>query len=464
MARRVSPSHLQKPSLAWAIICKDGERSLPTLLDSIAPVARQIVIALDDRTSDRTARIARKYGAEVHPFTMCETHACARHNPPIQAQHFARARNFAHSKLDLDLDFVGWIDGDDQLINGQLLPDLLAKVPTGAIGVWAEYVYAYATRPDGSIAPNTSFHRERIFRTKVDGIAPRWEWKYRVHEVCAPEGLPPGYQARWILNNDVKWLHQAGAHKTNESAPRNLTLLEIDYEENPTDSRTLFYLGNQYFAMGQWKEAAFWYEKLLEVGTNPYENWQAQLYACKAFQRLGYLDHALRMAYGTLNTMPQHHEGYYALAETYSLMEEDAKVEYWSKAVEQLAASGLVTNPPFFVFRNPADNDFNRFMPIADAYQRQGRITEAREQLEKAYANFPDERVKVAIDGHRKTETDMETANSFVRMAEVTRDPAIITDLYRRLPLSVKSFGRVRDLAVPAMLAERQGVLNGAAS
>lgn len=442
------------------MIALNAEKTIGTWLESVAPYARQIVVGLDDRTTDKTAKIARKYGAEVHPFPMCETHACPNH-APFQAQHFARARNFIHSKADLDLDFVLWGDSDDVLHNHQLLPGLLAAVPQGAIGVWAEYVYAYAKRPDKSLAPTTTFHRERIFRTKVDGLPVKWEWKYRVHEVCAPEGLPEGYQARWILNNEVKWIHQDGAHKTDQSAPRNLALLEMDYEENPTDGRVLFYLGNQFFAMAKWREAAFWYEKLLEVGTNPYERWQSQLYACKAYQRLGHLEHALRMAYGVLHTFPQHQEAYYSLCEVYGLMGEDDKVEFWTKAVRALEASGMAQRPPFFVFANPLDLTFNSRLPLADAYQRMGRISEAKAELQAAWASFPDERIGTAIKMHEQTEADIETANAFVRIAEVSKDPATIIRLYEALPQAVKSFGRTRDIYVPALLAQRSGQLNG---
>lgn len=461
MSRRpASVAQAQKPSLGLGIICKDGEKTLPKLLDSIMPYVRQCVVALDDRTTDRTAKIARKYGAEVHPFEMCTTHQCPSH-APFQAQHFAKARNFSFSKLDPSLDFWCWLDADDVIHNGQYLPALLANTPPGAIGTWFEYVYAYAKRPDGSLAPTTIFHRERILRTKVDGMPVRWEWKYRVHEVCAPEGLPGDYQGKWLVNNEIKVIHQDGAHKTESSAPRNLALLEIDYEENPRDARVLFYLGNQFFAMGRWREAAFWYEKLLDIGENPYERWQAQLYACKAYQRLGYLEHALRMAFGVLHTFPQHHEAYYSLCEVYSLMQEDGKVEFWTKMFRSLEAAGMLQRPPFFVFANPMDVGFNSFMPIADAYQRMGRITDAKMELQQAYRNFPDERVAAAIQMHERTEADIETANSFVRIASLSKDPATIIRLYEALPNSVKSFGRVRDCALPVVLAQRAGVVNG---
>lgn len=443
-----------RADLCMTMIVKDGGKSLDACLSSFRPYVRHIVIGVDDRTTDKTAKIAKKHGAEVHYFPMCDTHTCRDHGS-VQAQHFARARNFVMSKVDPnEFAFASWVDADDEIVRADLLPELCAKTPAGAIGMWAEYIYAYSKRPDGGIVPNTAFHRERIFRLKVDSHPVKWDWKYRVHEVCAPE-MAEGYQARWILNNDVKWLHQDGAHKSEHSAPRNLLLLEIDYEEKPDDSRTVFYLGNQYFAMGRWAEAAFWYEKLQEVGQNQYENWQAQLYACKAYQRMGALDHALRSAYGSLEAAPQHHEGYYALAEVYALMGEDDKVIHWTKVVRALDSAGVVTNPPFFVFRNPMDGSFNSRMPIADALVRKGQIAQAREELEAAYSVMPDERLGQAIAGHRKTESDMETANAFVRLAEATRDPATILRLYEKLPQGVKAFGRTRDLVMPLMMRER---------
>ncbi|MDQ5854218.1 MAG: glycosyltransferase family 2 protein [Chloroflexota bacterium] len=63
--------------LSVAVIARDEERHIAEALESAAPVADEIVVLVDSRTVDRTARIARAHGALVYeePF---RSHAAQR--------------------------------------------------------------------------------------------------------------------------------------------------------------------------------------------------------------------------------------------------------------------------------------------------------------------------------------------------------------------------------------------------
>jgi glycosyltransferase involved in cell wall biosynthesis len=56
--------------LSVAIIARDEERHIGAALDSVAGLADEVVVLLDDRSADRTAAICRERGARVHsaPF------------------------------------------------------------------------------------------------------------------------------------------------------------------------------------------------------------------------------------------------------------------------------------------------------------------------------------------------------------------------------------------------------------
>ena len=56
---------IRKPSLGFALIAKDAEHHLGACLESIRPIAEQIVVCVDERTTDKTARVAKKYGAQA---------------------------------------------------------------------------------------------------------------------------------------------------------------------------------------------------------------------------------------------------------------------------------------------------------------------------------------------------------------------------------------------------------------
>lgn len=433
-----------------ALIARNASATLGACLDSLRPWVRQIVVCVDETTTDDTAQVARDHGADiVAPVTVSDWHECPHHGR-VLAQHFADARNVSFSHLDPDLDFWMWIDSDDVLVGGEHLARACAEIPADAVGFWLPYIYAQAHSSDGTATPNTVFHRERIIRTRLGDKPVSMKWQYRVHEVIVPTVAAA---VRWVQNDEIRIVHQDGAHRSGASAPRNLLLLEIDLEnegDNP-DPRTVFYLGNQYFAMGRWAEAAHWYEVRCAMDSpNAYEVWQSAIYASKAYQRLGAPRDAMRMAWIAIDAVPNHREPYFALAEVYSMIGDDDKVLFWTG----VGRSSAFTEPPIWVFRNPLDSAFNNRVILADALVRQGKIIQARQELEGAYAAFPDARIGESIAHYRQTEREMRSAQSFVDLARLmTRDARIA--LYEALPEGVRRFGRARDVAIPAMIERR---------
>lgn len=438
-------SNIRKPRLGWAIIAKDAEQTIAACLDSIRPVAEQIVVCVDERTTDKTARVAKRHGAQIHPVKVSDWHECAQHGR-VLAQHFAAARNASFSYLDQSLDWWCWIDSDDVFKGADKLADILDAVPPDHVGLWVPY--HYATMKGGEYT-NTLFHRERFLRPPVG-----WEWAYRVHEVVTPKRPGP-----WIMANDVAMYHQEGVHKTENSATRNLLCLEIDYEEDPRQSRTLFYLGNQYFAMGEWERAAYWYEQLgqLELDTNEpvnvYELWQARCYQAMAFQKMNNLNMAMQACFGAIDSQPEHPEPYFILASIYTTLGHPQKALYWTEHGRRMK------EPPFFVFKNPLDYSFNNRLPMSDALARMGRVAEARQELEQAYAALPDENVAAGIQHYAKIEQEAAEAQRFKDWALATREyrgsEDTIIHAYTALSREVKGIQSVRDLVMPMIVSQR---------
>lgn len=428
-----------RASVGVALIAKNAAKTLGPCLDSIRPYVKQIVVGVDETTEDKTTKVAKKHGADVVvPIKVSDWHECEYHGR-VLAQHFAQARNQSFAHLDPSLDFWMWLDSDDVLVGGEELAEMCAGVPEECCGVWLPYHYSTVGE---NRETNTLFDRERLLRPRLG-----WKWEYRVHEVVTPqtEGV------RWIRSNAVKIYHQPNGHKTESSASRNLLLLEIDLEENPNDSRATFYMGNQYFAMGQWAQAVEWYERLCSgLGKNPYELWQAYVYLSMAYERLGDLDGALKAAYGAIDVRPEHPEPYFRLASVYLLSGEFDKVLYWTQEGRKRKA------PPFFVFKNPLDYTYNSRMALADALAQMGQVVEARQELEAAYAVIQDERVGAAIEKYKAMEANAQIASSYVALAAPLDDAGKVA-LWEKLdlPPEVRQFGRCRDVAIPAMLRQR---------
>ena len=424
------------------MIARDAEHTLGACLDSVRPWIQQIVCCVDELTTDATADVARAHGADVVvPIKVSDWHECEQHGR-VLAQHFGQARNESFTYLDASLDAYLWIDADDILDGGEHLAEVLAGCPDDALGYWVPYVYASA---HNHTAINTVFDRERLLRARAGGRPIPWRWEHRVHEVVKPADRAQ----RWVRTEAVRVLHQEGVHKSHDSAKRNLLLLEIDLEERPDDSRSVFYVANQYFAMGRMPEAADWYERLTGMrDANPYERWQSFVYQSIAFERMGDLDQATRSAFCSIDTIPDHPEPYLRLASIYCAAGEFAKTVYWDRVARQQRP------PPPFVFTNPMDLSYNSKTILADALGQMGRFGSALRLLEEADAVAPNEKVEEAIARYRGLLAAGQKATGFVALCEGRSDEDIVA-LYRTLPEEVKSLGRTRDVAAPAMLRLR---------
>ena len=71
------PNRREKPQLTVCMIVKDEEQFLDQCLDSIRPIAHQVVV-VDTGSTDRTMDIAREHGAEVHQFEWNDNFSDAR--------------------------------------------------------------------------------------------------------------------------------------------------------------------------------------------------------------------------------------------------------------------------------------------------------------------------------------------------------------------------------------------------
>lgn len=428
----------KRASLGVALIARDAEDTITRCLKSFRPFVEQIVVCVDELSTDRTAKKAKLAGADLVPtIKVSDWHECGDHGK-ILVQHFAEARNQSFTHLDPALDWWMWVDADDVLQSADQLPRICEELKANnALGAWFPYDYGNV---QGRVT--TLFHRERILRSEVG-----WNWRYRVHEVVEPKG---DQRAGWQIRDEVRFVHQDHP-RTESSAQRNLRLLEIDYEEDPNDCRTLFYLGNQYFAMQEWEDAAFWYEQLLTRDTNPYQRWQGAVYLSNALLSMGNVDGAERASLQAVATMPQHPEPYYQLAAIAKQRDDMERCLYWTRE-----SRTNKVEPPWFVFKNPLEYTFTHRVVVADALARIGRVPEARFELEQAAQVLPDNGVVENISRLRRLENSAEVASAYAVLANPLNDEQKIA-LWEALdfPPEVRQFGRARDAVMPAYLRQR---------
>ncbi len=425
---------MPKASLAVAIMAKNAAKTIGACLDSLVPYAQQVVVCVDDQTTDHTAKVARKHGAKVYPgLKVADWHECEYHGK-VLAQHFANAREQTFAKLPRDVDWWMWVDADDVVKGADKLAEYLAKLAPDVAGVWLPYHYSQA----GEGGPtSTLFDRERIVRSSMP-----WKWQYRVHEILVPqEGLTE--HLNWVRTDDIAIVHQGQGHDTQGAARRNILLLELDLEENPQDMRALFYLGNQYFALGDWATAVDFYSRSVEA-PNAYQVWQTYIYMSMAYERLGRFGDSLSAAYHAVETAPYHPEPYYRLAALAMLRGDVQRCEFWTKFADTLP------DAPAFAFKNPLDRPFNARITLAGAYGNAGYISRAREQLEHAARVIPEPNVIKGIEQYRQMEQETVKANAWAELL-----PTLDPERWPEVPPDVWKFGRVRDVVVPHILKAR---------
>jgi glycosyltransferase involved in cell wall biosynthesis len=418
-------------------MAKDAEATIGKCLDSLRPYVRHIVVGVDVNTKDRTAKVARKHGADlVFPLEVSDWHECPQHGQ-VRAQNFAAARNRTFDNVSHETDWVMWIDSDDVLLGSDRLAAMLADVPPAANVVWVKY--NYATVNDGA-AVTTVFDRERILRNDRP-----WVWSHRVHETVAPKvGAIQGWRTDLVVVQ-----HQEGVHKSEHSSKRNELLLEIDWEENPNNARTAFYMAMGKFAQQDFAGAIEWFDKLPGLpGTNPFELWQSLLYMSMGYERLGQLAQARESAYLAIDTMPRYRDPYYQIANLCLLEGQFQKVVEWT------AEGDRREDPPFFVFKNPMERSYNSRSRLADAHYQMGEIRQAQAALTEAHNVAPSERTAATLAHYAEIITAGERAEAFVRISGALSDAEKVR-LYGVLPDDVRAFGRVRDLVAPIMLRER---------
>jgi glycosyltransferase involved in cell wall biosynthesis len=422
-----------KADLSIAIIARNAEKTIGACLDSLVPYVKQVLVCVDQTTTDGTQAVARRHGARVERgFVVSEPHECPEHGK-IVAQHFANARQRSFDLLP-PTEWWGWVDADDVVQNGAKLPAFLAALPQDVAGLWLPYHYSQA----GEGGPTaTLFDRERIVRRSVG-----WKWQHRVHEILVPrEGLTE--HLNWQRTDQIAIVHQGQGHDTTGSARRNITLLEIDLEDDPNDERTLFYMGNQYFALSEWETAIYWYDRARRAN-NPYQRWQTLIYLSRAYERLGDLDASTQAAYEAVETAPYHPEPYYRLAAVAMYKRDVQRCEFWTRLGDQMVP------PPFFAFKNPLDRPFNARVTLGQAYANDGQVTKARHQLEQALQAMPaNEQIRQGIAEYQQMEQDAVQAEQWANVLSSIDGPL------PKPPEHLWKFGRVRDVVVPVLLKQR---------
>ena len=248
--------------LSVALIVRDEETMLTGCLESIKDADEIVVV--DTGSTDGTVEIARQYTDEVHEIEWRDD--------------FAAARNYAKGLCTGD--WIYSIDADH--INETPVPEIKAEIDR------------IAGHSVASVLINN--HHKAAWLWKND---PGIEWQGRVHEVLS--------QPATIDTAVAQSIRPRGYANTK----RNISLLQKE-DDSP---RTRFYLGREYFELGDYPEAIKWLRHYLTAPAFSAEEAEAWLTLAKAYWYSSEGPDAREACLRAIGANPDFTEALYLMAE-----------------------------------------------------------------------------------------------------------------------------------------------------
>lgn len=225
--------------ISLAVIAKDEGKGLENLILSCIDFVDKIVISIDNKSSDSTCAIAERY-ADVF----------LRHE---WKNSFAEARNslIPHIKTKWSL----YLDGHEYVKLPGNLSEALKKDVDG--------LNITIIMDDG-----TSFVFPRIIRRHV-------RWTAAVHNYPILKTWADFFDFVAVHDRENLQSAEAVEARNKQRSEMIFSILVDNFKKDKTDSRPLYYLGQQCVFEKKWAEAKKWYKKFLKVGTVKGERWTA---------------------------------------------------------------------------------------------------------------------------------------------------------------------------------------------
>ncbi len=265
--------------VSLTMIVRDEEDNLPHCLESARGLFDEIVV-VDTGSTDRTAEIARDFGAQVFEFPWIDDFAAARNAAPRSCHGrlylLARRRRRARPARA----------GEAHRPAGSPRPSR----PT-AWGGWTDRLRGALCLRSGAgrTGGKTVVDHIRLFPLRDDV-----RWTYRVHEQILPALRRAGIPVRWT-DLVVRHTGYVDPALRARKLDRDARILHEELALRPDDPFVLFNLGSIAVEREQWSEALRYLERSL-AGTGPYDSIRRKLHAliARSHQVLGDFPAALR--------------------------------------------------------------------------------------------------------------------------------------------------------------------------
>lgn len=246
---------------------------------------------------------------------------------------FGKARNAYVDILDRLVDWLFWVDADDEVLN----PEKFLTLDDPNVGVWSAQIVT-----DKTDNPSHTWIHHRLWKTEK-GV----RHYGKCHEY-------PGFHNIAQKDSGVRIFHQhQNATGKEPGIPRNLRILQRCYDEGDRSPRTLFYLANTLRECLKFQEATDLYTAYLQTGGGFHDEVVfAHIYRARCYRFWGmtdkensakYYQKALECAFQGLAYDERFSELWMELSYTYWLLKDMKKSNATS-----LAAIGYLPSTTLF--------------------------------------------------------------------------------------------------------------------
>ncbi len=266
-----------RATVSVAIVAKNEEKTIIPCLKSVRDVVDEIVVLVDDTTTDRTFELAESRADTVDHYKWAEDFADARNQAIACCTKewilIMDAHEILHPKSKdvltnllyrvtskaLESKLAQTKEGDRERAK---VESLILKKDLSDTEIFSAFIYM---NPKGSnideLVPDTFFMQPRLF--KNNGMH---KYVGRVHNWLATK-KESNAQKRPV--NELVFIHKKPEEITEsrkiQRADMNVRLLKEDIKEKPGWARPHFYLANTYHEMKKFDESLETFEKYLEL-------------------------------------------------------------------------------------------------------------------------------------------------------------------------------------------------------
>lgn len=225
------------PTLALVMIVKNEEKGLENAILSVRGIVDEVVVAVDDSSTDRTLEIARRLANTVKTY--------------VWEDDFAKARNLAHDGVKSD--YIIFLDGHEYLKQGDTIKEHLKKGGDG---------FLCSVELDN----NAVIRNPRIYKNG-------FQFEGKVHEL--QQNLIPQHALDVIVRHDRinSQEKQSSALRDKQRDDQIPRIMGEQLRQNPKNCRAAFHLALHYQTKSEFKKSIKCQNQFLKYSKNHPERW-----------------------------------------------------------------------------------------------------------------------------------------------------------------------------------------------